>query len=288
MKKTNKTQSGRLWMLQSAAFVILLAASAAQSQAQIFNIGARNTSLQINLAGGGLSNWTVNGVNQLNNQWFYYGVGSGLINSIDTIAPWTTPTTTPGNAPSLSETYANSSLSVTTSYTLQSQPVGTPRAQLATTISLLNLSGTTQTYHLYQYSDFNLGGIPGGQSVQFAGLNAPYQVTQTGNGGNLIGTITSISGGTSDSVEVEAALFNGQQFGLTNFGGSVTLNNTLSAGPGNVDFAYEIDATVAPESSITVSEIQLVPEPSSLALLSSGILALTCLCRRKLVSLKKS
>jgi hypothetical protein len=289
MKKTNIAQSGRLWMLQNAAFVMLLAASAIQSQAQTYTLSARNTSLQVDVAGGtpGLSDWLINGVNQLNQQWYYYSTGSGPINPIDAIGTFSSQYENIGNSPFLNQTYSNSTVLVTTDYTLQSQPVGSGSAKLSTLIGIQNLSLTTQTFHFYIYSDFWLGNNSGGQNVGFTGLGAPYQVNQSGNGLNLIGTITGISGGTGDSVELQAGLFNGQQFGITNGAPTVTLNNTLSAGPGNVTYAYQVDATLAAGTAISFTELESVPEPSTFALVFSGMLVFGLYYGRKLASFNK-
>lgn len=300
MNRTSKAAASHSWTLPGAlvATVTLFSASIIQSQAQDYTISARNTSLQIDLGGStpGLSDWTIGGVNQLEQQWFYYSLGSGAVNSIDTIAPWSTPTLTGTYNPALmvvtatnlSETYANSALSVTTGFSLESQPVGSGQATLQTQVTLENVSGTSQTFHFYQYSHFGLGGASGGQTVQFTETNTPYEVVQSGTGGPLVGTITSVTGGVNDLVGEAAAIYDGSQLGLENGNPAPSFNDTeLSAGPGNVNFGYEITATLANDSSITISEIQLVPEPSSLALIGSGILVFALFYWRKLMFLPK-
>jgi hypothetical protein len=134
-----------------------------------------------------------------------------------------------------------------------------------------------------------LGGVSGGQNVQFNinGAGTAYQVVQTGlAGATLTGTATAASGGTSVAPEEEAGIYDGTQFGLGNGNTAPFLNNTLNAGPDNVVYAYEWDVTLAasgkPGSSLTISEIQTVPEPSSVALVASGMLALALLQRRRL------
>jgi hypothetical protein len=292
MKKINKAPASHRWNYLGAIVLFLFTFSVVQSQAQITNLVARNTSLQVNLTGpnAGLSDWTVNGVNQLNQQWFYYSVGGSPVYSIDNISAWSAPTIVigNGNSPSLTETYANSTLSVSATFQLVSSPIGSPKAQLITTIGIVNESSSAETVNFYQYSDFDLGGAPGGQTVQFPGTIQPYNVTQTGNGGPLTGSISSVSGGTGDVVGEIAGLYNGSQFGLLNGNPAPTFNSTiLSAGPGDATFGYEITATIAAGSSVTISELQAVPEPSSLALISCGILALAFFHRSRLVFLKK-
>ncbi len=292
MKKINKAPTSHFWNYLSAVIVSLLTFSVVQSQAQITNLVARNTSLQIDLGGAnaGLSDWMVNGVNQLNQQWFYYSVGGSPVNSIDTISPWSAPSVTigNGNSPSLTETYANSLLSVSATFQLVSSPIGSQKAQLATTIGIVNTSSSAETISFYQYSDFDLNGSSGGQTVLFPGTIQPYNVTQTGNGGILTGSISATAGGTGALVGEIAGLYNGAQFGLLNGNPAPTFNSTiLSAGPGNATYGYEITATIGAGSSVTISELQAVPEPSSLALISCGILAFALFSMRKLVFLKK-
>jgi hypothetical protein len=291
MKLLRKRLTSRVRLYQNTLIAILFAGSVVQSGAQIYTLAIRDTSLQFNLAGG-LSNWTIDGVNQLNQQWFYYSVGSGPVYSIDTIAPWSTPTITTNTGKTqitLSEIYANSTISVGTTYVLVSSLVGSGKASLSQALTIKNLSGTAQVFHFYQYSDFDLGGVSGGQNLQFTdnGSGKYYQIVQTGSSGIILtGLVTGVSGGTSALSEEQAGLFDGTQFGLGNGNSAPLLNNTLTAGPGNVVYAYEWDATLAafgnPGSSMTISEIQtVVPEPSSVALVASGMLALALLCRRR-------
>jgi hypothetical protein len=288
MKLLNKPLLSRVWLYQNTLIAILFAGAVIQSGAQICTPAIRDTSLQINLAGG-LSDWTIDGVNQLNQQWFYYSVGSGPVYSIDTIAPWSTPTisTNLGKTQiTLSEIYANATISVGTTYVLGSSPVGSGKATLTQTLTINNPSATTaQVFHFYQYSDFDLGGVSEGQNLQFNdnGAGKYYQVVQTGSTGiTLTGLVTSVSGGSSVQYEVQAGTYDGTRFGLGNGNSAPLLNNTLTAGPGNVDYAYEWDATLAGGSSIIISELQtVVPEPSSVALVASGMLALALLYRRR-------
>lgn len=283
MKKANKALASSVWMLQRTVITILLAASAIQTQAQSYSLSARNTSIQVDVAGGtpGVSDWQVNGVNTLNQQWYYYSVGAGTVNSIDTIGTFSSQYENIGNSPFLNQTYSNSTVFVTTDYTLQSQPVGSLQAKLSTLVGIQNLSATTQTFHFYIYSDFLLG-----NTVQLS-TSQPYQVTQIGNGGELIGTITGISGGTGDSVGEIAGLVNGTQFGLGNGNPAPTFNGPFSAGPGSVDFGYEVNATLTSGTSISFTELESVPEPSTLALVFSGMLVFGLYYGRKLASFNK-
>lgn len=290
VRQLSKTLTNRVRFYQGALVAFLFAGAVVQTDAQLYTLSAQNSSVQIDLSGG-ISQWLIDGVNQLNQQWFYYSIGSGPVYSIDTIAPWSTPTLGHGSSPSLTETYANSFISVKTQYTLQGQATGSGKATLGDSITINNPSATAQTYHFYQYSDFYLGGSTGSQLVQFNinGAGSAYQVIQTG-GANLTGTVTALSNGGSVAPEEQAGIYDGTMFGLINGNPAPVLNNNLNAGPGNVNFAYEWDVTLAaygnPGSSLTLSEIQavvpIVPEPSSVALITSGMLGLALFyrCRR--------
>jgi PEP-CTERM motif len=293
MKEINKALA-REWVRQCALVAALLAMSVTQSEAQTYNLSARNTSLQIDASGGtpGISDWTINGVNQLDQQWFYLSVNSSPVQSIDNFGTWSFGSQTPGNSPGLTGTYTDSGVaSVQTTYTLSSHPVGSGIASLGTQISVQNLSALPETIQLFQYSDFWLGGVPGGQNVQFTPGSPNYYVTQTGGGGPLIGTLSATSQGTNAIVGEAASLYNGgsQLAGIISGNPSPAFDNSqLSAGTGNVTYGYVFDATVAAGQTLSISEIQTVPEPSPLALLALGILGAGLLHRYKSASFKKA
>jgi hypothetical protein len=289
MKKNNNTFLVPSRMRKGdviAAFIgILVAATAIQGEAQTNTISVSDSSLQINL-NGGLSGWTAGGVTQLANQWYYYSLG-GTEYPINSLSAASTPTFS-GLAlggriidTNLTTTYANASLSLTTSYTLAVQGSG---STLTTGITIENLTGSSQTIQFYQLSAFALGGISGGQSVQFLETTSPYAVLQTGNGGILTGTISGLTGGTSASIEEMAG--NGN-FGLGIGNPAPNFNDSSLTATGNVDFGYEFIATVAPGSSVSISELQTVPEPSPVAIVSAGLLVTGLLCRRGFALFKK-
>lgn len=291
MKTTNDTVSVRSRICSGALLGVftgvLLVASAVPSRAQ-YDLSVQDTSLQVNL-GGGLSNWTLNGVNQLDQQWFYYNMGGNPVDSIDTISAPSTPILggqvvlgTLVNT-NITTTYADSALSVKTKYTLGANASG---ATLSTVVTLNNLTGSSQTFNFYQFSHFGLGGSSTGQNVHFLGTTSPYEVTQTGNGTLLTGTVTALNAGVPSPVEEIAGVYDGTQFGLENGNPAPNFTDTSLSATGNVDYAYQFTATLAAGGSLTISEIQSVPEPSPLALVSCGILALG-LIRVGLSSLRK-
>ncbi|MGH8023479.1 MAG: hypothetical protein ACRED1_07845 [Limisphaerales bacterium] len=244
----------------AGAIGILLVGAAVQSQAQ--EISIPNSSATFASANGALGNWTLGGSQQMDQESFYYSVGSGDLYSIGSISAGTTPSETSSG---ITEKYANSTLGLTTAFQLG--PVGSGGANLSTTISLQNLSGSSQTFHFFQLSYFDLGGTLSGQNVQFLGTTVPYQVIQTGNGETLTGTLNALGGGQMALVEEIAGIYDGSNFGLQIGSPAPAFSDSPLSASGDVDFAYEISATLGANSSLTISEFQAVPEPSPVALI---------------------
>lgn len=279
MKFLHQPLSSGVWLYRTALFTILSALPVVHSQAQTFTVPSPNghVTLQatLNGPGSGLSDWQFAGASQLTQQWFYYSFGSGPVNSIDQIAGPTAINNHGGAAPFLSAVYSNANISVTAKFQLSN--LGT----LTDTLTILNpsTSGQTQTFHFYQFSNFDLGGAAGGQNVQFSdnGSGINYQVNQNvAGGGGIQGTV---SGAPFATLEAQAGL--GTQFGLGNGNPAPILDNaTLIAGPGDAVYAYEWDEALDPGQSFQISELQTVPEPSSVVLMGFGMLALVLFCRR--------
>jgi hypothetical protein len=257
-------------------FALSIAGLVIQTQAQSYTIVNKNSVLDINVASGpgGVNNWKIDGVDQLNLQWFYYRVGSvGPEYPIENIS--SAPTVSLGSK-SLTVTYANSSYSVRTLYSLTGGNVGSGTSQLDESITINNTSASPLDFHFFQYSDFNIGGVTAGQSVQFYQNPSalPYYNSQSGGYRSVNETVTPAS-------HIEAALYSQTLASLTD-GSPTTLNDNPSAGPGDVTFAYQWDFTLAAGGSFQIQKlIGVVPEPSSLALISSGLLGLALLRRQR-------
>jgi len=277
MKILKKSFVSRARLYQGALFAtIILVGFVVPSEAQLYTLSDNDSSVQVNL-NSGVSDWQIDGVNQLNQQWFYYRVGSsGPESAIQSIAAPSLISDGSANSPStLSATYANGTISVATGYSFQA--AGNGSAQLTETITVKNVSGSSQAFHFFEYANFDLGGVSGNQNVQFNTLQHNL-VTQSGNG--ITFNETAIAAGVT--YEVQAGLNDGNLFGLTD-GNPTALDNTLSAGPGDVNYAFEWDKTLNNNGSFIISKIMTVtvPEPSSLALIASGMVAAALMFRRR-------
>jgi large repetitive protein len=274
MKISNKSFARKTSYFKFALFALAIAGLVVQSKAQLYTINNNNSSLDVDVASGpgGVNNWKIDGVDQLNLQWFYYRVGSaGPEYPIQTIngAPLVTSS-------SLDVTYANGAYSVRTVYSLTGGNAGSGSGQLNETITINNTSATALDFHFYQYSDFDLGNVTGGQAVQFYknGSGLYYKAIQNNGSRMVTETVTPAS-------HIEAALYN-QTFASLADGSPTILNDVASAGLGNVTFAFQWDRTINPGDSFLISKlIGVVPEPSCLALVSSGMFALAVSRRRK-------
>jgi hypothetical protein len=276
MKISNKSFARKTGSCKFAILALAVVGLVIQSDAQLYSITNKNSILDINAASGpgGVNNWKIDGVDQLNLQWFYYRIGSaGPEYPLEAIS--STPTIGTGSK-SLTLTYANSAFSVRTVYSLTGGNLGSGTGQLDEAITINNTSASALDFHFFQYSDFNLGNATGGQTVQFyknpSGL--PYYSVQSDGSRSVTETVSPAS-------HIEAALYNQTLASLTD-GSPTTLNDIASAGLGDVTFAYQWDFTLAAGGSFQIQKlIGVVPEPSSLALISSGMLALAIFRRRK-------
>lgn len=157
-----------------------------------------------------------------------------------------------------------------------------PGNQLSDTIKVSNLSSSSQTISLFQFSDFVLGGpsAAGSQNVNmFLNSSTQAQANQAGGGVSLIDQAQFV--GTAGTTEMEANA-SGSLFGPF-VGPPYAIDNVTLNASGNVVYAYEWDSTLSSNQAFSISGISTiaVPEPSSLALISSGMLVLTLLHRRR-------
>jgi hypothetical protein len=226
----------------------------------------------------GMNNWSVNGINQLSQQWFWYRVGSaGPEQSIDTIG-----VANVSYSPSVPNvgtvTYTSSGqFSVATTYTLTGgTPITSGASDIGESIRINNLSGAPLDFHFFQYSDFSLGGTPGDDktvlSTSFLGLFNQALVWDSALAATM--NVDTVSSPGANHGEVAAV---GLTLAKLNDANPDVLSDVAGPlGPSHNTWALEWDLTIGTGGSALISldknlQSALVPEPSSLALISLGL-----------------
>ncbi len=243
--------------------------------AQTIGLSDGGSSATVDLSGGGgMNSWDVLGQNQLNQQWFYYSVNGGAVQAINLLG---TLTYTTSGLNFLNAQYANSQLSIDVQYVLSGGGVGSGNADITETIAVNNLSGSTANINLYEYSNFNLL-QSGHNSVQiFGNSTSGYNFVQQTSGSTAITEgIISPSANYAEAEPVNQTL---NSFASTP---AYNLNGNLTAGPGNVSWAFEWSQAVGAGQELDIFKdkslsVAMVPEPSTIALGSLGALGMGAL-----------
>jgi hypothetical protein len=263
----------------ACVLALMLLGLPSQTRATIF-LTDRNSTVGLDLStAAGLNFWGVDGVNQANQQGFWYRIGSsGPESPLSQITA--APTVTQANARQLSALYANPQYGVQVSYMLAGQSAGSGRSGLTENIRLYNYSSAPLDFHLFQYWDLSLGGpaFAGLQHVVIGTDGALFNNTSVTVAG--IASFTSVS--TPSANRGEATLLN-ETLARLNDLNPTDLNLGLTAGPGGgLGWALQWDFTIAANSSVVVSSINnlQVPEPTTFALLGLGVGALWIRRRR--------
>jgi hypothetical protein len=243
-----------------------------------------NTTVTIdpNNPADGVNSWTVNGVNQLLQQWFWYRIGNtGPAYSIDTLGALVTAQSGAAFA-TVSYSNSTSGLSVEVDYTLIGSPTGNGQSDLDEGIKLVNSTSSAMNLQFFQYSNFQLNGSPSGGTLSFPDAhtvdesNSIFTLAETvaspaashhEGAPNLLGTLTSPTLTTLSDLPAVGA---------------------PGTGTGDMNWAYEWDLPLPAGGAQLISDDNrlnvfqsAVPEPSTLALLSSAVLGLIgCAWRR--------
>lgn len=248
-------------------------------KAQLVAMNDAGSTANIDLgSSAGMYGWTVNGQNQLNQQWFWYQANGGSVQSIDKIG---TPTVTTYNGPDgineVNAVYQNSQLSISIDYYLQGGGIGSGNADITESITANNLSGSSLDFNFYQYSNFNLM-EESSDNVQIIGSSGAFNAVRQWNGSTAIAEVIAAP----DADYAEAGYYS-----PSGFNPSGPLNGPLTAGPGDVTWAFEWSTTIATGGEFDLTKdkslsIQVVPEPATLAIIGLGVGALGLALRRKL------
>jgi len=226
----------------------------------------------------GMDNWSVlGGQNQLNQQWFWYSVNGSTAASIDTIGGYNSTLNAPND---VTLTYQNAQLQVNIEYVLSGNGVSSGSADLMEYISIVNSGNSQLSLNFYQYSNFNL--LQNNQNmVSISGSPGGYTgATQTtgGPGGSGLAEVINAPDANYAEAGLASPTLGDVESGI--------LNGNLLAGPGDVSWAFEWNATLQGGQELDITKdkglsIQIVPEPSTFAMIVVGVAALGLARRRQ-------
>lgn len=258
-------------------FTLALTLACAPALAGMFTLADDNATVAIDTdSQAGMYRWTVDGVDNLSSQWFWYRTGpEGAEQSIDKLAlvgELTTDTDGDGADDTLFVQFAGDGFDIQTRYLLSGGTVGSGVADIAELILITNTSDQNLEFHFFQYSDFDLNGTSDDDTVTLA--SPSRWVQQDGAGSVFSETVV-----TPTPAHFEAALFPNTLDSL-NDDQTTTLSDAAGPLTGNATWAWQWDLSIGPGGSVTISKDKnfVVPEPASLSLLMLG--ALTTVPRR--------
>jgi hypothetical protein len=263
------------------SFALVFMALILQVRAQTYTLSSANSTATIQPnSQNGMNSWVVDGVNQLNQQWFWYALGNTAPASIDTISP---AAVTPSGANEITTAYTGGGYNLSVDYTLTGGSPGSGVSDMGESIRINNTGASTLSFRFYEYSDFDLQGVPGPAIVSITGPRGAFNdAYQTVGGLALTETVVAPS-----AAFAEANNEGGPGSTLARLNGGLPLHlndNTLAAG--NVTWAFEWDLNIAPGGTALISkdkylQTTVVPEPAVWALLPLGGLMLSFVQRRR-------
>ena len=224
-----------------------------------------NSSLMVDAANGGAVNWTLNGVDYLDRQWFWYRTGNMLsekiLDATSLVLKSVTQTNTrPQDAAkdTLSLLYQDSATSptftVTVTLSLQGDPTGANKSSMIETIKITNKTSAQLSFSLYQFMDLDLAPTNSFETAMFTNNNT---VVQYGNGSAVMFEQSAIATPTyrelSNSGTGGALLAKLTNTGSDNLSGTAMSGvTTLSAS--DVSWGNQWNFNIAGGSTVTVLE----------------------------------
>jgi hypothetical protein len=273
-----------------AALALLALCAFESSQAQVVTLVDNNSVAQINVGSQqGMFYWAVLNQpnqfqNQLHQQWFWYRVGAGPESSIDTIGA---PLISGLTSSTVTTTYYDSlnRFNIGVTYSLLGGGPTSGTADITEQIAINNTSGAGLDFHFFQYSDFDIGGTPAGDTVLLSQNPFTGRINQADQfaGSSLVEVVNTPNANHGEAAFVPATLVK-----LNDAAPTVLNDNLGPVGPGDVSWALQWDTTIGVGGSLLISKdkqltVEFVPEPSTFALVSVGLIACGFLRRRQAV-----
>lgn len=252
-----------------APIVVLAAAGAAQ--AVVTTLEDRNSTTTIQDAStAGMNSWQVDGVNQMFQQWFWFRyAGDASERGINTLALTGSAVsdTNPfvDNRPDrlrLQYTDAGTGLQIAPSWTLRGGTAGSGNAGVNEEIRITNNGQTRIQLSFFQYSDFDINGTAGGDSVVITGGNTAEQFDGVYGSAETVVTPAPFAYQAGNWPSIINSLTDGA---VTN------LNNNAGPVLGDCSWAFQWEFDIAPGDSVLISKVKnITPAPGALALLGLG------------------
>jgi hypothetical protein len=297
MKTLETSFASRVRLYRGALIAMLLAGFVVQSEATLYTISGvpqNGTSYgaTYDTSQDGFTSWSANGQNQLALQTLYYSINGGSVMQLTSPTSVTTSYTKVPPIP----TGSIVSGSIVVNYLIAGYGTvvdtwklsGSPLLQ---TITFNNTSGSEiDDVSIFQYSDFVLGGsaYAGNQTVNMltedVGTGQHATANQSG-GGITLGWQGFATADNNSGTTLVQANSGGATFGA--FIGAnpdpYSLDNTTLTANNNAVFGFQFSGDVLNGDSLSISETSAfpVPEPTSMALISSGMVAVALMFRQR-------
>jgi len=276
------------WAILPVAIAAMIVAASGQARADLYTLIDKNSQVSVNTGADGadgvrgVNAWSVNGVNQLHQQWFWFRIGDGTGEaSIDTLpllfAKASDTNSSPGDDV-LNLTYGTrDGLEIDVKMSLQGTDSGL-HSDLGEQLAIRHNSQSDMTIHFFQYSDFDLNGTSAGQSVILTPAGHPFRATQVGGGLAMNETVV-----TPSPEHWEASNFPLTRDKLDNITDLDTTLDGVTSAFGDATWAFEWDFVLAPGGSFLISkdkDISAVPAPGAVILGGLGLSLLVWMRRR--------
>ena len=226
----NKTRSALLSL--PLILVLLLGLAPLCVQAQQYNLVSGNSTASINPSSVvGIDGWTIDGINQLASQWWYYRIGDTQQQPLNAMATAQVTQATPNV---LDVLFSGSQVDVSLRYILTGGTPGSGNSTIAEMVRVRNKTSQPIDFHLFEFTDLNLNDTPGDDN---AALLNPTTIGQWD--GALITTESASTGGMTpvpDRWEIANAF---DLFNKLNNAPVADLANMTSPLSGDVAFAFQ-------------------------------------------------
>jgi len=268
---------GRIHAIVTGSLCVL-ALSAVPAGATLQTLGDGNSAADIETqasAGGypvGMSRWEVDGVDHLARQWFWFRAGGMTeelpINALVLKLEGTSDTNFTGTDNHLYVKYEDAdqdpTFRVEVHFGLQGGEPGSGDSDITEQIKITNLSDSPLEFHLFEYTDLDLGGVANNDTASMPNANTADQWDDTYYFSETVVTPPPAHWEIDD---VPVTIDRLQTDGVA----TTLADATNPYGPGDVAWAFQWDFTIDANQSVQISkDKQITPEPGTLMLLAAG------------------